>query len=64
MPVYKSVQYAVYCSRCDNLDDFASFSNLREAEKYWRSRGWRKTRNGEWVCPRHRHTEETADATT
>ncbi len=52
MPVYKTVEYSVYCELCDNLVDLDIFRTKREAEKKWRSLGWRRTKRG-WVCPLH-----------
>lgn len=49
--ISKSIQYMVTCGSCGNLDDFAPFSNQREAEAHYRSLGWSKTDGSGWICP-------------
>ena len=49
MPIYKSVQYALYCDRCNNLENFICLSRAF-AIKTWRKKGWRY-RGELWLCP-------------
>jgi N-acetyl-beta-hexosaminidase len=51
MRVNKSVQYSVWCDKCDNLEDYEEYINLKAAEREWRKEGWSKTKDG-WLCPR------------
>ena len=50
MPIFKSVEYTVYCEDCDNLYDFAQYRNQAAAIKFWTSKGWRK-KWSRWLCP-------------
>ena len=50
MPIYRSTQYAIWCDRCLNLDDYDERGTRKAAIKRWRSEGWRK-RGKEWLCP-------------
>lgn len=53
--ISKSVQYAVWCDFCDNLEDFAEYKNQSEAERVWKALGWKQISRGwrgKWACPR------------
>ena len=52
MPVYKSIEYAVYCELCGNLIDFEQKDTLADAEKFWRSMDWRRV-GEKWICDEH-----------
>ncbi len=54
MPIYKSVQYAVWCDgdTCGDLLDFAPARNEVEARKSARAAGWHFTRQGQALCPK------------
>ena len=64
MPVYKSVEYSVYCDidGCDSLEDYGvgRGNRLRSAEKTWRGLGWRHTKRG-WMCPKHAKSAPSPD---
>lgn len=47
--ILKSIQYSVWCATCLNLEDYDIHENKTEAAKYYRQRGWRKTKLG-WQC--------------
>lgn len=52
MTRHKSVQYAVYCDFCTNLEDYAEYIDQRAAEACWRKLGWQCLADGRrWRCP-------------
>jgi hypothetical protein len=43
--------YTVWCKRCSEMG-FTSFSWKRDAENAFRRRGWKKTKDEGWICPK------------
>lgn len=50
MPIYKSVEYTVYCDFCDNLNDFNKYRNKAKAMQYYKSLGWKRVEYNIWKC--------------